>query len=133
MPNEKAKPASLANPAIEHRFSLRNGERALLLRALRIYMNFYQQLVGSEKVPGIKEEHRLYVRAGENLFNKLYLQAGEIPCEPPPFTLDDVLGLAQRLDKAKYQTEREFIDLCREAATMLRRLCGIEPKQETKR
>ena len=47
------------------------GERGLLQRALRIYMNHYQQLVGAEKHATSKADLKNHVSAAQDLFNKI--------------------------------------------------------------
>lgn len=56
-------------------YLLRNGERAVILRALRMYMAQYQRIVGEERDPKHKEDLRGYIRAAEEVFDKL--QPGE--------------------------------------------------------
>lgn len=48
------------------------GDKAILIRALRMYIAFYQQAMGQEKAPAHKQDLKGYITAAETLFNKLF-------------------------------------------------------------
>lgn len=50
---------------------LTTGERAVLVRALRIYAAKYQELVGRERDPAQKADLRTYVVAADRLLARL--------------------------------------------------------------
>lgn len=70
------------------------GERAVLLRALRMYTAQYQQMVGAEHDPKHKEDLRSYIRAADAVAERL--QHSPPHAGNDPALRDVLLVLTQR-------------------------------------
>lgn len=48
------------------------GDKSILMRALRMYMHNYQEMMGKEKAPAHKQDLKNYIDAAGALFQKLF-------------------------------------------------------------